>query len=210
MKKLLLILLFSISFSASKAQSAEDIGYKIIFQILEQIGEIKYYASILEQGYHMVSNGLHIIGDIKNGEFILHNAFFDSLKSVKPEIRNMTAVGEIIFLDAQLIKRSKDAINGVKKDNNLHADEVTYIINVFNLVISNCNKDLEALINYTTSGKTSMNDGERILLIQGLNSQVKQRYSIVSSCIADVTKLRYSRSKSRYMNESILKLYGLQ
>src|SRR2546430_17187766 len=73
--------------------------------MLEQIAALRTYLTAAEKGYQLVENGLHTIRDIKNEEFGLHSAFFSSLSTVNPAIRNMPDVLEVIRIQTVTLNR---------------------------------------------------------------------------------------------------------
>ena len=56
--------------------------------LLNQIAANKVYIGYLQKGYSIASKGLSTIGQIKNGEFTLHQDFFNRLLSINPAIKN--------------------------------------------------------------------------------------------------------------------------
>ena len=50
--------------------------------MLEQVAALQGYTATAEKGYRIAEEGVHMVRDIKSGEFDLHKAFFGSLERV--------------------------------------------------------------------------------------------------------------------------------
>jgi hypothetical protein len=80
--------------------------------LVEQLAALKELLQTTEKGYGLVENGLKTIGDIKNGEFLLHEGFFDSLSVVKPVLADDPKVKAIRLLQETLVQQiNADLIN---------------------------------------------------------------------------------------------------
>src|SRR6218665_476162 len=72
--------------------------------LLEQIAALQVYIGYAQKGYSAVKKGLNTIGDFKRGEFNLHTAYLNSLKTVNPKIKKYARVTEIIGLQTKIMK----------------------------------------------------------------------------------------------------------
>jgi hypothetical protein len=82
LKRIFIIGLLSGIFGVSKAQFLGGIFNQNATQIeymIQQIALLQTYIGYVEKGYDIVNKGLTLIGDIKNGDFKLHNEFFNGL-----------------------------------------------------------------------------------------------------------------------------------
>jgi hypothetical protein len=73
--------------------------------LIEQLTALSTLLQTTEKGYRLVENGLKTIGDIKTGEFLLHEGYFDSLSVVKPAIINDPRVTAIRSLQVTLVQQ---------------------------------------------------------------------------------------------------------
>jgi hypothetical protein len=83
--------------------------------LVEQLAALKELLHTTEKGYRLVGNGLKTIGDIKNGEFVLHADYFDSLSVVKPVLTDDPKVGAIRALQAALVQQINADLINLKK-----------------------------------------------------------------------------------------------
>lgn len=163
----------------------------------EQLVALKMYAGYLEKGYEIVGNGLHIVKDIKSGEFKLHQAFFNSLKDVNPAIRNSNKVTDIISIQLAIIKSFK-LING---NEYLSASNQAYISGVKKQLQEECGKDLAELLLVITSGKVEMNDEERIRRLDKVYKSMLDKSAFTQSFCNEVSLLaRQKENEQRSIN----------
>ena len=78
-------------------------------EMLDQIAQLQLFITQAEKGYQIVHQGLAAIGEIKQGDFNLHQVFFNSLQLVNPAIRSDIEIADIVTMEAQL--RSKSDIS---------------------------------------------------------------------------------------------------
>src|SRR5450755_5113933 len=64
----------------------------------KQIALLQLYIGWIDKGYSIARSGLNLIGEIKQGDFNIHNVFFSSLGDVSPIIRRCARVAAIIEL----------------------------------------------------------------------------------------------------------------
>src|ERR1700676_4411499 len=108
MKKIMLILYTSFAATSYLHAQTFDEWFQQkktqVKYLVNQIAAYQVYTKYLEKGYDIAQNGLTTIHEIKKGEFNLHSGFFNSLKSVNPEIAKYSKVGEIVSYQLAIIK----------------------------------------------------------------------------------------------------------
>lgn len=207
MKKLfLLIALFSAS-NFSSAQNWEEWTRQKktkIKRLLEQIAANKVYIEYAQKGYKIVTDGLHTIRDIKNGDFRLHFGFIDSLKVVNPKIRNSAQVAAILAAQLQLIRRAKQALEAVQESGQFTQEELDYCKKVFDNLLDACIQHLDELFMVIRSGEAAMSDDERLQRIEGIYVAIQEKSSFAASFsnemivlaiqrLTELTELDYSK-----------------
>ncbi|HEY4061126.1 MAG TPA: hypothetical protein VGM30_04460 [Puia sp.] len=98
MKSMLLIVAFLVAGSRS-------IHAQTVTALAEQLAALKELLQTTEKGYRLVENELQTIGGITNGEFGLHERFFDSLSTVKPVVAGDPRIATIRSLQTTLVQR---------------------------------------------------------------------------------------------------------
>ncbi len=161
------------SFSLCRgAHAQEDIQ-----TMLKQIAKLEIYIVDLEKGYSVAREGLTAIGEIKNGEFSLHNLFFSSLQKVNPSVARYSKIAEIIADQVSIVSRFKNLFKKINTSGRINDGELSYIKTVYSSLTDECTKSLNLLIAVTTDGNLEMSDDERIKRIDGIYNDMKDKYA---------------------------------
>lgn len=196
MKKLFVLVgLLSVSLLATAQTWEEWMQQKKtrIKRLLEQIAANKVYIEYAQKGYKIVTNGLHTIRDIKDGDFHLHTGHFDSLKVVNPKVKNWIKVADIIAGQLRIIKSSKQAINAVHESAQFTKDELDYCKNVFDQLLEECLKNIDELVMVITSGELEMTDDERIRRIEKIYMDMQDKSAFTASFGNEMSVLAIQR-----------------
>jgi hypothetical protein len=179
-------------------------------EMLEQLAALQAYIKVAEKGYTIAEQGLQTIGQIKNGEFTLHSAFYSSLKAVSPTVANMAEVAEIIALEASMISQFSQKLAGYRGSAWLQPAEVSYINEVFTGLVNNGLELMAALTNLTTAGELSMTDGERINRIQQMETDMQRQYRLAQAFTNQTDLLTMQRQQEGNDIETLKGIYGIQ
>lgn len=196
MKRLVILLLFAILSSGTQAQTfAEWFRQKATQKkyLLQQIAALQVYIGYVQKGYSIAKEGLNAISDIKHGEFNLHKDYFNSLKTVNPKIQNYSKVADIIALQVSIVKTYKEAIKQVRQSGTFNAGEISYVNGVFERLLDDCTKTIDALIAVTTSGELELKDDERLKRIDMLYSDMQDKYTFAKAFSNEAKLLAASR-----------------
>src|SRR6185312_8561740 len=139
MKKITLILLFSISIHKGRAQTFAEWTQQKKTQIKyleQQIVGLEVYTTYLHKGYKIVGEGLSVISDIKNGDFNMHNNYFNSLKRINPNLEKYFRIADIISLQLGIQNTCDKAVQNTKENTWFTGSEVTYIQDVFTKLLA--------------------------------------------------------------------------
>lgn len=214
MKKLVLLtLLICVSFQGVRAQTFAEWFKQKKTQIKylgQQIASLQVYAGYLEKGYHIAQTGLTTIGDIKNGEFNLHQDYFGSLKSVNPSIANDARIAAIIAMQVSIVQQYKKCYKQVQQSNLFNSNEVNYIYTVFTNLLGDCTNDLTELISVTTTGQLQLSDDERLRRIDGLYKEMQDKYSFAQSFSDETGIMIVARMKDSNDANTLNYLYHLK
>jgi hypothetical protein len=136
--------------------------------LIQQIAALQMYIGYVSKGYSIAKKGLNTIEDIKHGNFNLHSSYFTSLVTVNLQIKRYTKVADIISLQISITKQTARTIKNCKNSHLLTLSESAYLQKVFNSLLDDCTKCLDALFNIITNNQLSMKDDERIAAIDKL------------------------------------------
>lgn len=171
--------------------------------LLQQIAALQVYIGYAKKGYDIVGSGLNTVKDITNGEFGLHGAFFSSLKTVSPVIRNHAKVADIIAMQLAVSK----AFNGIKNSPLLSLSNQLHILEVKDRVITACLNDLEELLLVITSGRVEMSDEERIRRLENINLAMREKSAFVQSFTADIDLFIRQKTDQQKSINQLRRLY---
>jgi hypothetical protein len=201
MKKIILFLLLFVSAGSSlQAQTfAEWFRQKKTQKkyLLQQIAALQVYIGYAQKGYNIAKEGLATIGGFTRGEFNLHTDYFNSLKSVNPEIKRYVRVGDIIALQVKIVQNYNRTYRRLNSGDAFSNDELAYIGRVFSRLLDDCNKTLDELIAVTTAGKLEMKDDERMKRIDILYFDMQDKFTFSQSFSNDAVLFAASRIKEK-------------
>lgn len=212
MKTSLFILLLSAFASTVKAQTFDEWFKQKKTQkkyLIQQIAALKVYTGYLQKGYLIARNGLNTISNIKNGELHLHDAFFNSLMNVNPNIRNVTKVSDIIRMQVKIVQTYNRSVKHAQASNGFCNDEIRYIKRVYSRLINDCTATIDELITVITDNKLTMKDDERIKRIDALYEEMQDNYSFTKSFSSQTMMLASARIQETNDIQNSRKLSGL-
>ncbi len=159
--------------------------------LLEQVAALKVYAGYLKKGYDIGRSGLTFIKDASKGEFDLHGAFFSSLKTVSPEVRNNVKVAEIIQMQIEVSK----TFNVLRSVKGLNPQYITYLDLIRGSLLDECLQDMEELFLIITSGKAELTDDERLVRIDRLHGDMQEKWSFALGISGTFKQLGAERTR---------------
>ena len=177
---------------------------------LQQIAALGVYTKDLKSGYKTVSNGLNTIHDAKNGEFNLHQAYFNSLSNVNPAIKNDPKVNGILTYQTEITTCFNNMFTKVNGSKQITADESNYLKTVYNNLLGECNKDLDELSLVITNGKVKMTDDERIKRIDKLHTDMQDKYQFAQSFTNQAIVLIVQRTHQQNDMQTLQQLYQVK
>lgn len=214
MKKILLALLVCVSAAGNlKAQTfAEWFQQKKTQKkyLIQQIAALQVYIGYAQKGYKIAKEGLNTIGGFTRGEFNLHTDYFNSLKSINPEVRRYVKVAEIIALQVKIIQNYNRTYRQLNSSDAFSGDELAYIGRVYSRLLDDCDKTLDELITITTDGKLEMKDDERIERIDKLYLDMQDKLTFSQSFSNDAKSLAASRLKDKSDVQTSRVLQGIK
>jgi hypothetical protein len=173
--------------------------------LTQQIAALEQYGLYVKQGYQIAQGGWGSIGNQVKGEFDLHSAYYNSLKTVNPAIKNDPKTDSIVSY-AQLIPQQFDHLDGLSA---LDGDSRSYIGRVKTAVLTDTGKDIAELQMVMTDGKAQLTDDERIKRLDGIYERVKDKLVFSRSFCNDVWMLIVQRNNSLNDMNTLKSIYGI-
>jgi hypothetical protein len=198
MKQVALLLLTS--FACLGRPAAQSAGGILDQQATElkyyeqQIAYLELYTGWLEKGYKIARQGLTAIAGIKKGEFDLHQAFFNSLSSVNPQIAAYSRIVAIIAMQASIISNFRYTL---KQTGHFSASEISYLQSVYSNLSGACSQSLAGLADIITDGTMTMKDDERIEWIDHIYRDIKDKYAFTQSFTGEAALLAAERANEQ-------------
>jgi hypothetical protein len=206
MKRMLIVVLM-LACSRAKAQSYEV--ERLILDI-QKLAQMKNILTDLYKGYEILNSGYNTIKSISEGNFNLHKAFLDGLLAVSPAVRDYIHVADIIDAEARIVSEYKSAYNRFKQDAHFSPDEISYLLTVYNNLISGSLNNLSHLLNVLTAGLMRMSDDERLHAIDGIYSDTRDKLMFLRQFNGSTTVLALQRANEMNDAQTVRELYGLQ
>ena len=206
--KIYLVCLLCITGISAHAQTfAEWFSQKKtqIKYLTQQIAALAQYSAYIRQGYAISQNGLGNIGGYIKGEYDLHNSYYNSLKTVNPEIKGNAKADSILSYAGQIPPRF-DHLNGLAT---LDTDTRTYVALVKSTVLDDCNKDLSELQMVISSGQAQMTDDERLKRLDNIYMRMKDKYAFTLSFCSQVRTLLLQRQQELNDINTLKQQYGI-
>jgi hypothetical protein len=175
----------------------------------KQIAALQVYIGLEQKGMKLVQSGLNLIGDIKKGEFDLHNDFYASLEAINPSVGNMAEVAEIVALQAAIIEKFKQSLARYRSGAGLNGTEIGYIGQVYSNLMAAGLEDINALVSLTTANKLKMRDDERVLAIRALDGDMRDKYQFAVAFTGQADLFGQQRLEKQAELGSIGAWYGL-
>jgi hypothetical protein len=212
MGRFCLIALLSIWGLAMSSASCKAQTYNELFRqkktqekyLLKQIAYLKLYADQAWKGYELVSGGLETINDFTSGEFKLHEAFISALSKVSSLVRKDIRVAEIIKFQLS-INASFRAL--LKSSALAQAPNQIYYQQVQENVMSECNADLDELMDIVLSGSLEMNDAERLARLKKIHSSMQEKASFTRWFCTEAQLLSQAQKRELIDINDLRRLY---
>jgi len=213
MKKVAITILILFAFKVSNAQTFDEWFKQKKTQkkyLIEQIAAFQMYLGYVQKGYSIARKGLTTIGNIKKGDFNLHNDFFSSFKSVNPTIRSYSKVADIMAFQVKIIQTYKFTYKYVQSISLYSPAEIDFIYRVFTNLINNSSADLDELIAVITANELEMKDDERLKRIDAIYASIQDKYAFAKSFGDEAKVLAVQKVKDKNNVETSLLHYGIK
>lgn len=208
MKKIILVAILLLTLIVDiKAQSQE--AQQLLLNV-EKLAQLKQILSDLKKGYEVVSKGYNTIKDLSEGNFDLHKTFLDALMEVSPAVRKYRKVTDIIDYQLILVKEYKNAYGSFQRSGQFNKEELKYLYRVYEDLIDQSIKNIEALTMVVTAGKARMSDSERINAIDDIYTDMQDKLNFLRHFNNNTLVLAKQRQKSTNEVGIIRNIYGLK
>lgn len=199
MRKLFLFFFVCISCYSFGQNAAEMFAQKktIIKYLTQQVAALKIYSGYVKEGYSVAREGLHLISDIKKGDFSLHSDYFNSLKKINPEVAHYAKIKGIISCQVNIIKSCKSGYKRMKESGAFTEKEIAFIYSVFAKELGGAAEIIDELMIVLTPDGYQMKDDERLHRIDKLYIGMQDRQTFVQHFSNESYVLSILRKKEK-------------
>jgi hypothetical protein len=213
MKRLITTIVLSLGLAAgvplsSQAQSVADVIRQLVLDY-QKLASLKSILGQMYTGYSVLSKGYGTVRDVAQGNFSLHEAFLDGLYLVSPTVREYPRVTDIINDQAQLVSEYRSASGTFHSDQHFSPDELAYMMNIYNNLVSQSLKNLDGLSMIVTAGKLRMSDAERLTAIDRIYLESHNQLSYLRKFNDQAARISWQRAQGTADRQSVRSIYGL-
>lgn len=203
MKKLFFMLYMALLFAAApsaKAQFVVSDPANLASGILNSANEIV-------QTSNTVSN---VIKNFKEVEKVYKQGkeYYDKLQAVNNLVKDARKVQQTVLLVGDVSKMYVQNFGKMIHDPNFSTQELTAIANGYSVLLGESTELLKELKQIVTSSSLSLNDKERMDIIDRVYKEVKEYHSLVRYYTNKNISVSILRSKKQNNSKRVLDLYG--
>lgn len=200
-----------LSFAApltSKAQSVADCIQQLVLDY-QKLASLKNILGQMYTGYEVLTKGYTAVKDVAQGNFSLHEAFLDGLYIVSPTVRKYPRIADIINEQAALVSEYKSSAGLFSQNKSFNPDEITYMMNIYNNLISSSLKNLDALSMIITDSQLRMSDAERLAAIDRIYLESHNELSYLRRFNDEASKMAWQRAEADHEKQGVKTIYGI-
>lgn len=208
LKYILCVLTILVLFDGNKARAQAEESAQLLLN-WEKLNQLKSILENMYQGYVILDRGYNTIKDIAQGNFSLHEAFFNGLAAVNPSVRNYKRIPYIIDYQKLLVKEYRRAYARFQQDPNLTLADLEYLGSVYSFLFQASLRNLDDLATIITATKLSMTDYERMQAIDRIYYDMQGKVMFLNSFNNSTYLVAVQRARSRNDVTTMRKLYGV-
>ncbi|PWV47133.1 hypothetical protein C7475_109221 [Chitinophaga sp. S165] len=178
--------------------------------LITQIAELKVYLGLLEKGYRIAGDGLHLVHSIKNGEFGLHDLFYKSLSAVNPALRRHADVGTVAASQLLLVAKATALRKKASANPMLSASEKATITTTCGRIAHDALDVINQLEVAFASGTLSMTDDHRLSILETLRARSRKQWAFFQGYQSEASMAVQQKTREAVSAQVIKSRYGIQ
>lgn len=207
MKRILFILLLLWAAPSYSYAQTQEVTQLILN--LEKLRELRKILRELKKGYEILFEGYNKIRDIARGNFKLHEAFLDALLQASPVVKSYGRIKDIVELQLALLRESRQTMQLLSATGQFSTEELEYLAKVYDELISESIKNLDALTDVLTTKKMRASDDERLSMIDALYEEMSSKLVFLRHFNSNNSLLAAQRKDEAASNGTVKKVYGI-
>ncbi len=203
MKKVMLLVCTAIMLAvtpSAKAQFVVTDPANLASGILNSANEIVQTSSTVS---NVVKNFKEVEKVYKQGK-----EYYDKLKAINNLVKDARKVQQTVLLVGDVSEMYVQNFGKMMNDPNFTAQELTAIGNGYSALLGESTELLKELKQIITSSSLSLNDKERMDIIDRVYKEVKDYHSLVRYYTNKNISVSYLRAKKKNDAQRVLELYG--
>ncbi|WP_426587939.1 TerB family tellurite resistance protein [Mucilaginibacter sp. R-33] len=204
---LLCFALCTITFEYSEAQTSTAQDTQQLILDIEKLTQFKAILSDMQAGYTILTQGYSAVKNISEGNFNLHSVFLNSLMAVSPQVKKYGRIADIIADQASIVSEYKAAWKQANRGGHFNAQELSYMNNVFQHLLSGSIDNLTNLANVVTAGTLRMSDADRLGAIDQIYADTQHKLVFLRHFTSQVAVLSAQRQKATDEIQTFKNLY---
>ena len=205
MKKMLLTGLFAIAMLASPKLSAQWV-------VTDPTNFAQSIINTTQQIVQTSSTAKNMLNNFREVEKLYNQGkeYYDALKKVNNLVKDARKVQETVLLVGDISKMYVTNFKKMSQDPNFSSQELWAIANGYSKLLGESSKLLKDLRQIVNSSSLSMNDKERMDIIDKVHKEVKEYYNLVRYYTQKNISVSYLRAKKQNDAQKVLSLYGTE
>lgn len=203
MKKMFLMVCTALMFAVAPSAKAQWIvtdPANLASGILNSANEIVQTSSTVS---NVVKNFKEVEKMYKQGK-----EYYDKLKAVNNLVKDARKVQQTVLLVGDVSEMYVQNFGKMMNDPNFSAQELTAIANGYSALLNESTELLKELKQIVSSSSLSLNDKERMDIIDRVYKEVKEYHSLVRYYTNKNISVSFLRAKKQNNTQRVLDLYG--
>lgn len=164
-------------------------------------------ANEIVQTSNTVSNVIKNFNEVKK-VYEQGKEYYDKLKAVNNLVKDARKVQQTVLLVGDVSEMYVNNFGKMLNDPNFNAQELTAIANGYSALLNESTELLKELKQIITANGLSMNDKERMDVIDRVYKEVKEYHNLVRYYTNKNISVSYLRAKKQNNTKRVLELYG--
>lgn len=196
----IVVVAFFATFTFAKAQFVVTDPANLASGILNSANEIVQTSST-------VSNVVKNFNEVKK-VYEQGKEYYDKLKAINNLVKDARKVQQTVLLVGDVSEMYVNNFGKMLNDPNFNAQELSSIANGYSALLTESTELLKELKEIITSNGLSLNDKERMDVIDRVYKEVKEYHNLVRYYTNKNISVSYLRAKKQNNTQRVLNLYG--
>ncbi|WP_241279496.1 DUF4141 domain-containing protein [Chryseobacterium cucumeris] len=196
----IVVVAFFATFNFAKAQFVVTDPANLASGILNSANEIVQTSST-------VSNVVKNFNEVKK-VYEQGKEYYDKLKAISNLVKDARKVQQTVLLIGDVSEMYVNNFGKMLNDPNFNAQELSSIANGYSALLTESTELLKELKEIITSNGLSLNDKERMDVIDRVYKEVKEYHNLVRYYTNKNISVSYLRAKKQNNTQRVLNLYG--